>query len=117
MRSDLYDPAFWFLLIFSLWLVTKRKFVISSIIWGIGIFTQVWFWLFTPFWIVFLFRTKDSIQAALLSGLSVGIGLIGLGLFILPDPAAYYEHVFSFYREMHRIGHYPVTTMSVSAIF
>lgn len=117
MRSDLYDPVFWFLIVLTLWLVQNKKYVMASITWGIGIFTQVWFWVLTPFWMVYLYKKRQFAQAVLLSSISLCIGIFSLGPFILQDTTAYYENVFGFYRAMHDIGHFPPTSLGLSALF
>lgn len=100
VRMDLYEPPFWFLFIVLIYFLKSRKYLISSIIFGFGIFTQVWFWIFTPFFTLYIYknnRLKNSLKYISIS-LLIGFGL--LAIFILRDPSAYYYHIFGYYREV-----------------
>ncbi len=96
-RHDLYEPAYWFLLSASLYLLYIQRKWLFAVVWGLGIFTQVWFWLFTPFVAVYLWRKYSFMQAVkiMLPAVIIGAGL--LSIFILPDPHAYVQQAFGFY--------------------
>lgn len=116
LRFDLYDPASWFLISLSLLLIKKDRYKWFSFLWGIGIFTQVWFWLFTPFVALYLWKKHGFIKATLETLSAIIIGLGGLLIFILPDPSAYFEHTLEFYRKMVDQGIYAPTTMHMTPL-
>lgn len=100
VRMDLYEPPFWFLFILLIYFLKSKKYLISSVVFGLGIFTQVWFWIFIPFFSLYILknnRFKDSLKYISLS-LLIGFGL--LSIFILRDPSAYYYHIFGYYRDV-----------------
>lgn len=97
---DLYEPPFWFLFILLIYFLKSKKYLISSVVFGLGIFTQVWFWIFIPFFSLYILknnRFKDSLKYISLS-LLIGFGL--LSIFILRDLSAYYYHIFGYYRDV-----------------
>jgi hypothetical protein len=117
LRADLYEPAFWFLLSLSLYFLKNKRLKLFSITWGLGIFTQVWFWLFSPFVSLFLLRKYGWKKALFYSLIYLIIGAGLLSIFILPDTPAYYEHVFSYYRGVVERGEFSFTSIYLSPLF
>ena len=111
MRFDLYEPPFWFVFITALYFLYQKRLFIFSFFWGIGIFTQVWCWITTPFVIVYFLRQygfKKTIVSAMIY-LLIGFGV--LAAFIIPDYKAYLEHVFGFFQNTQNIAGFPKVSM------
>ncbi len=115
-RSDLYDPPFWFLLISSLYYLSRNKLNHFAIAWGIGIFTQVWAWIFTPFVFVYILKKYQIKQAIFvcISSLILGIGL--LLAFVLPDFESYRIHTIEFYSQTIKDGWWSETAIHLTPI-
>lgn len=116
IRSDLYDPPFWFLLSLSLYYVAKNKLNHFSFVWGIAIFTQVWAWIFTPFIFVYILK-NNKLKLALfscISSLSLGFGL--LLAFILPDFESYKIHTIDFYSQTIKDGWWSETAIHLTPV-
>lgn len=117
VRHDLYEPFYWFILTLSLYLLSKSRLVHFAVFWGIGIFTQTWNWLFSPFVTLFMMK-KYGFKKALtvsLAYLIFGVGL--LLIFILRDPSAYIEHVFKYYNKVMQDGVYAYTSIHLTPLF
>lgn len=117
VRADLYEPFYWFLLTLSLYLLNRSKLFMFSFIWGIGIFTQVWSWLFSPFVSLYLWRKYGFKKALEYSFVFLLFGIIPLLFFILPNPQAYYEHIFGFYKGLVDKGIYEVNSIYLTPLF
>jgi len=111
MRFDLYEPPFWFIFISGLYALYREKLKTFAVLWGVGICTQVWCWIATPFIVLYIFRKynlRKTIWTALMY-LSIGFGV--LAIFIIPDYKAYLEHVFGFFQNTQNIGNFPKVSM------
>lgn len=117
-RTDLYDPPYWFLLIASLWALVRQKNLLWAVLNGLAISTQIWSWIMLPFFLLYLFKQKIGIKKILLlsfTTLIIGAGI--LAVFILPNPGAYYEHVFGFYdKSMANVNGYPAMTVFLTPV-
>jgi len=117
VRHDLYEPFYWFLITLSLYWLHIGKLKWFALTWALGIFTQVWFWLFTPFAAVYLWRKYSFQQAVIVMGAAVAIGVGLLSVFILKNPNAYLEHVFGFYAGEIAKGSYAASTIHLTPLF
>ena len=117
LRADLYEPPFWFIFFLSLYFLFKNKLTTFAILWGIGIFTQVWCWIGTPFVMLYLYKKYGFKSALLTSALFTTLGLSILALFILPNPQSYLEHVFGFYKNSQDQGDFPKVSMFLTPWF
>lgn len=104
VRLDLYEPPFWLLFVTVMLLLKEKKYIATSILWGLGIFTQVWFWLFTPFYCLYLLRALGWQKAVVYSLLALATGVVLLAPFILAAPDDYYYHVFGYYEGVVQDG-------------
>ena len=116
LRSDLYEPFYWFLLSLSLYLLNKGKLFAFSIVWSVGIFTQVWNWIFSPFITLYLYKKCGFKKAMLYTFVYLSLGIISLSIFILPDINNYYKHVFGFYRDLINKKHYAETSIYITPL-
>lgn len=118
LRHDLYEPFFWLLLVGVFLLMYKKRYVSASIIWGLALFTQVWSWLFSPFLYLYVIRQKDISKniKILFCTVSLALGAGLLLLFILPNPQAYYEHVFGYYRSLIEEGFIAQTSIYLTPL-
>ncbi|MBL8015104.1 MAG: hypothetical protein JNK26_02870 [Candidatus Doudnabacteria bacterium] len=97
LRHDLYEPSYWFVLALSLLLLVRNYRKWWMITWGIGIATQVWSWVFTPFLGIYLIKKWGSKTAATYLLGAVAIGGVLIALFALPNFSGYMHNVFGIY--------------------
>lgn len=117
LRTDLYDPPYWFLLIGSLWALIRKKHLTWAILNGIAIATQIWAWVTLPFFCLFILRTKGKLFNKVLTiTVSIVIGALLLAVFIIPSPSAYFEHVFGFFNQMVTVNGYPMVTLFLTPL-
>lgn len=114
-RLDLYEPIFWLLLCSALFLLYKGKYTVAALFWGLGIFVQVWFWLFTPFFLLYILRERGWRQVVI-SSLCLLIGVIPLAAFALSDFPTYNEHVFGFYKNVIAIKDFSKSTFYLTPV-
>src|SRR5690606_1223255 len=77
---------------------------------------QVWSWIFTPFVAVYLYFKYGFTKALVIMIPAALLGAVLLAIFILPDPQAYYEHVFGFFRDHSEQALYPRVTPDLAPI-
>lgn len=111
LRTDLYEPPFWFVFITSLYFLYRNRLKLFAIFWGIGICTQVWCWIGTPFVMIYIIRKYGLKSTLFTSAIFLTIGLGILALFIIPNPQGYLEHVFGFYKNSQDLGNFPKVSM------
>jgi hypothetical protein len=116
VRHDLYEPFYWFLISLSLYWLYTNRLKMFAVTWALGIFTQVWFWLFTPFVAVYIWRKYSFKKSLVVMGTAVAIGGGLLSVFILKNPAAYLEHVLGFYAGEIAKGSYAASTIHLTPL-
>lgn len=116
-RLDVYEPVFWFLITLSIYLLRTKKPAIASIVWGLGIFTQVWFWLFSPFFGYYIYKKNGFKSSLKYAGLVILFGVLPLALFILKDPAEYYKNVFGYYGNLVVINEFNTSSFYLTPLF
>ncbi len=99
-RLDVYEPVFWFLLTLTIYFLKTKKLALASLTFGIGIFTQVWFWLFFPFFIYYIFKKYTLNKTLKCISIIIISGVLPLSLFIFRDFSAYYQNVFGYYNNL-----------------
>jgi hypothetical protein len=104
IRWDLYDYPVWVLIAGIVFLLKKQSPLKASLLLGIGIFTQVWFWIFTPFILLYIYRnySKPTSLKSMLISVLAGIGLIFA--VIKNDVSGYIHHAFGFYSDYIKSG-------------
>jgi len=117
LRHDLYDPFFWFLLSLALLLLYRSKLIWFLPIWALGIITQVWSWIFTPFIGVFLIRYHGIRKGGLIILSSTLVGIVLLFRLIWGEIPSYYEHIFEYYQNLSRLGFYEVNSIHLTPLF
>lgn len=113
-RSDIF-ALFW--LVWSLYLLEKRKFLWSAVIFGLALASKQTIWFVAPFYLIFAWVQKKSFAKLLPMILLLGaVVVILIGPFLIWDAKAFLDSAI-FYLSGNTTGGYPVSGYGLSMVF
>lgn len=106
-RSDMF-VLFWFLL--SLFLLDKKRYLLSSLVFGLAIVSKQSIWIALPYFILYQWAVqKKTVQSVLLSLGVIGIVVTAVTMpFLVWDARAFFDSVI-FYLSGNAVHSYPVS--------